>query len=114
MVSIKRNSRITDFLRDTPPKLLQTAPVLPTVNFSVKGQFKPFFSHETILKQGTLSSPTSAEVVLEVLLPPPRGKGGKFPPPPFLKIAPSSSKLFQGPSFSRSQKNPDSQEKEML
>lgn len=85
MVSIKRNSRITDFLRDTPPKLLQTAPVLPTVNFSVKGQSKPFLSRETILKQGTLSSPTSARgrrgtpralVVLEVPLPRQEGREG--------------------------------------
>lgn len=39
MVSIKRNTaELTDFLRETPPKLLQTALVLPAVDFGITGR----------------------------------------------------------------------------
>lgn len=63
MVSIKRNmAELTDFLRETPPKLLQTALVLPAVDFGITGQIKPFFSRETIFRRGAAQQPPLAQL----------------------------------------------------
>lgn len=53
MVSIKRKAAVTDFLRESPPKLLQTVPVLPAANFGILGQSKPVFTPETTLLLGS-------------------------------------------------------------
>lgn len=128
MVSIKSSTaRIADSLRETTPKLLQTAPVLPVANFSIAGQLRPFFSCETILQWGAFKQipPAPLEVETPTLgwLPDLwwsrrsrcqyRKQRGRFAPPVFPKMTLRSTKLFQDHSFSRSQKNPDSQEKEM-
>lgn len=128
MVSIKSSTaRIADSLRETTPKLLQTAPVLPVANFSIVGQLRPFFSCETILQWGAFEQipPAPLEVETPTLgwLPDLwwsrrsrcqyRKQRGRFAPPVFPKMTLRSTKLFQDHSFSRSQKNPDSQEKEM-
>ena len=100
--------------------------MLPVANFSIAGQLRPFFSCETILQWGAFEQIPPAP--LEVETPTPnwlpdlwrshrspcqgREQRGRFPPPVFPKMTLSSTKSLKDHSFSRSQKNPDSQEKE--
>lgn len=56
-VSINRNAAVTDSLREKAPKLLHTAPIFPAINFSILGQFEPFFSSETIPALGAAEWP---------------------------------------------------------
>lgn len=100
--------------------------MLPVANFSTAGQLRPFFSCETILQWDTFEQipPAPLEVETPTLDWLPDlwwshrsrcqcgERRGRFAPPVFPKMTLSSMKLFQDRSFSRSQKNPDSQEKE--
>lgn len=56
-VSINRNAAVTDSLTEKAPKLLHTGPIFPAINFSILGQFEPFFSSETIRALGAAEWP---------------------------------------------------------